>query len=70
MNVHSNFIGISSKLEITQISFCGCMIHPYNGIILINTNKEFHLCDIYEIIIEMKYRFVLARGKDVGRGGG
>ena len=71
---YNNFIGINPKLETTQISFNRCVIkqiviHPFNKMLLINTNKEFYLCKIHEIIIEMKNRLVVARvGAGVGCG--
>ena len=48
---YNNFIGINPKLETTQISFNRCVIkqiviHPFNEMLLINTNKEFYLCKI------------------------
>lgn len=68
MHVHSDVIGISPKLEITQMSFHGYVIkqtiHLCNEILLISTNEEFHLGYIHEIITEMKNRLVVAKGRD------
>lgn len=74
MNVQSNFICVNLKLETTQMSFSGfsgwvvrqIVVRLYYGILLINKSKEFHLCNLHEIIIEMKNRLVVARHTDGG----
>lgn len=42
------------------------VVRLYYGILLINKSKEFHLCNLHEIIIEMKNRLVVARHTDGG----
>lgn len=66
MFIYNSFIGIHPKLETTQIPFNECVIkriaiHPFNEMLLISTNKEFYVCNMHEIIIEMKNRLVVAR---------
>lgn len=38
------------------------MVHLYYGILLINISEEFHLCNIFEIVIEMN-RLVVASSR-------